>query len=153
MRYIYPALVHSDPDGSWVEFPDLSGCYTQGDTYAEILDNAEDVLHLCLFDILRDGKTPPEASDPTTIHTEPNTYLTLVSVEADFDKTLEMAIHTPQADQWVDVLFELPREEFENLDAYTERFDQSVSDFIRDSVAERLRKEQFEKPASDACEP
>ena len=32
MLLIYPAIIHEDDDGLWLEFPDLEGCQTQGDT-------------------------------------------------------------------------------------------------------------------------
>ena len=34
------AVVHSDPSGGyWAEIPDLPGCFTQGDSLDELLDN------------------------------------------------------------------------------------------------------------------
>lgn len=44
----YPALIHDDPDGYWVEFPDFPGCVTQGDTMEELIENALDALTLFL---------------------------------------------------------------------------------------------------------
>ena len=29
MLLIYPAIIHEDDDGLWLEFPDLEGCQTQ----------------------------------------------------------------------------------------------------------------------------
>ena len=44
MKTIYPAIVHNEDDGLWIEFPDLPGCYTQGDDIEELLNNAEEAL-------------------------------------------------------------------------------------------------------------
>ena len=44
MLLIYPAIIHEDDDGLWLEFPDLEGCQTQGDTQQELLANAAEAL-------------------------------------------------------------------------------------------------------------
>lgn len=48
MTKAYPALIHEEDDGLWLEFPDLPGCYTQGDSIEELLTNAEEVLGIFL---------------------------------------------------------------------------------------------------------
>ncbi len=44
MTKVYPAIIHKEDDGLWLEFPDLPGCYTQGDSLEELMDNAEEAL-------------------------------------------------------------------------------------------------------------
>ena len=39
----------------------LQGCYTQGDTYEEILDNIRDAIHLHVEDKLESGEDIPQA--------------------------------------------------------------------------------------------
>ena len=34
LKKVYPAIIHEE-DGYWVEFPDPSGCFTNGDTLEE----------------------------------------------------------------------------------------------------------------------
>lgn len=49
MNKIYPAIFHKDEDGGfWVSFPDLEGCFTQGETLEEAFAMAKEalVLHL-----------------------------------------------------------------------------------------------------------
>lgn len=42
-------VVEIDEDGKYVaSCPALQACYTQGDTYEEVLRNIEDVIALCL---------------------------------------------------------------------------------------------------------
>lgn len=48
-KIIYPAIFHKDGNGYWVEFPDLDGCLTQGETLEEAFLMAGDVLD-CWFD-------------------------------------------------------------------------------------------------------
>ena len=46
MKYKFPALIIKEEDGFVVEFPDLEDAFTQGDTWEEAFENAEDVLNL-----------------------------------------------------------------------------------------------------------
>lgn len=50
MKVVYPALFHEDDGGWWVEFPDLPGCTTQGDTESEAYCNAAEAMELYLQD-------------------------------------------------------------------------------------------------------
>jgi len=44
----YQAKLHKEGSGYWVEFPDLAGCFTQGDSRDEVLENAREALSLWL---------------------------------------------------------------------------------------------------------
>lgn len=44
----YQIKIHKEGKGYWGEFPDLSGCFTQGDTKKELLQNAREALSLHL---------------------------------------------------------------------------------------------------------
>ena len=35
MLYVYPAIFHHEDDSYWVEFPDLEGCQTFGESLPE----------------------------------------------------------------------------------------------------------------------
>ena len=37
-------LVHKEKDGFWAEVPDLPGCYSQGDTREELIQNIEEAI-------------------------------------------------------------------------------------------------------------
>lgn len=47
-KYCYPAVFTPDGDGYSVDFPDLDGCYTCGDSLPEAMAMAADVLALML---------------------------------------------------------------------------------------------------------
>ncbi|HHT95433.1 MAG TPA: type II toxin-antitoxin system HicB family antitoxin [Clostridia bacterium] len=50
MKYVYPAIFTVEEDGGYsVNFPDFESCYTCGDTLAESLAMAEDVLAFTLY--------------------------------------------------------------------------------------------------------
>lgn len=57
MLVIYPAIIHVDDDGLWAEFPDLPGCFTQGDTQEELLANAEEAMECFCWDCWRMAKS------------------------------------------------------------------------------------------------
>ena len=45
---IYPAIFHKEDNAIWVEFPDLPGCLTQGDTMEKAFKMAQEALALWL---------------------------------------------------------------------------------------------------------
>ena len=48
-KYIFPAIFHPEEEGGFsIAFPDIEGCYTQGETVAEGMEMAGDVLPLML---------------------------------------------------------------------------------------------------------
>ena len=49
MKTAYPAIVHAEDGMYWVEFPDLEGCFSDGETLADAISNASDALggYLC----------------------------------------------------------------------------------------------------------
>ena len=47
----YPVIVHSDDSvGYWVECPLFEGCYSQGKTIDQALENIQEAIELCLLD-------------------------------------------------------------------------------------------------------
>lgn len=62
MYKVYPAIINKENDVFWVEFPDLPGCQTMGETIEETMKNAEEALGLFLASFVEDGQEIPEAS-------------------------------------------------------------------------------------------
>ena len=56
-----PIIIESDSDGYFVSCPTLQGCYSQGDTYEEAMENIKDAIRLHLEDRLAGGEELPEA--------------------------------------------------------------------------------------------
>jgi predicted RNase H-like HicB family nuclease len=67
MTKVYPAIIHEENGSYWVEFPDLEGCSTYGETLEETLDLASEALGLYLVSLSEDGTPLPEASDLSSI--------------------------------------------------------------------------------------
>ena len=60
-KLIYPAVFHPEADGGYsVDFQDLLGCVTEGDTLSEAIDMAEDALGIYLYS-LKEDKEPYRA--------------------------------------------------------------------------------------------
>ena len=55
-RFILPVIIEKDKDGYFAFCPDLQGCYTQGDSYEEVLSNIEDTIRLHIEDRLENGE-------------------------------------------------------------------------------------------------
>lgn len=81
MKYIYPAIISKENDGYMVDFPDIENCYTDGDTWEEAIENAEDALALMLWSMENDKEAIPPASNPTNINVPKGAIL--VCVKAD----------------------------------------------------------------------
>ncbi|MEX2909211.1 type II toxin-antitoxin system HicB family antitoxin, partial [Clostridioides difficile] len=60
--YVYPAILSYDEDGISVEFPDLPGCYTCGDTTEEALKMSKEALGLHLYGMEEDDDIIPDAT-------------------------------------------------------------------------------------------
>jgi len=58
-RFILPVIIEKDKDGYFAFCPDLQGCYTQGDSYEEVLSNIEDAIRLHIEDRLENGEPIP----------------------------------------------------------------------------------------------
>jgi predicted RNase H-like HicB family nuclease len=46
MTYVMPIIVEQDDDGFYAECPTFQGCYTQGETYEEVLASIRDAVAL-----------------------------------------------------------------------------------------------------------
>ncbi len=62
----YTAVLTPEPDegGYSVAVPALPGCYTQGDTLEEALENTRDAIRLYLDDLEAEGEPIPVESAP-----------------------------------------------------------------------------------------
>ena len=53
------AIIHKAEDGGyWGEAPSLPGCYSQGETIAELETNLREAAHGCLAVLREEGRSP-----------------------------------------------------------------------------------------------
>lgn len=62
MLKIYPAIFHEE-NGYWVEWPDLEGCNTCGETLEETMELAQEAMGLYLASLIEDSNNLPHASN------------------------------------------------------------------------------------------
>ncbi len=72
MNYHFSAVIEKDKDGYYAFCPELQGCYTQGDTYEEALENIKDAIRLHVEDRIEDGEEilQPESFSLTLLEVE-----------------------------------------------------------------------------------
>jgi len=54
--YRFSVVIEKDSEGYYAFCPELQGCYTQGNTYEEVLENAKDAIRLHVEDRLEAGE-------------------------------------------------------------------------------------------------
>jgi predicted RNase H-like HicB family nuclease len=54
--YRFSVVVEKDADGYFALCPELQGCYTQGETYEEVVSNIRDAIRLHVEDRLEAGE-------------------------------------------------------------------------------------------------
>jgi predicted RNase H-like HicB family nuclease len=60
-KFLLPVVIEKDKDGYFASCPVLQGCYTQGASYEEVMDNIEDAIRLHIEDRLASGEPVPTA--------------------------------------------------------------------------------------------
>lgn len=60
-RHRFSVVIEKDKHGYFAFCPELQGCYTQGDTYEEALENIHDAINLHVEDRKASGEELPQA--------------------------------------------------------------------------------------------
>ncbi len=117
-RYIYSAIFEFNDDGISVEFPDLPGCLTCGDTIEEATQNAKEALGLHLYGMEQDEDDIPKPTPVTKIKPKPNQVVMLVEVwmpvfrDAIENKAVKKTLTIPK---WLDDLAQQHKVNFSHL--------------------------------------
>ncbi|BAE85630.1 putative RNase H-like HicB family nuclease [Desulfitobacterium sp. LBE] len=81
-KYLFPAVFKQEANGIYsINFPDIEGCYTQGDDVQDAYEMAEDVLCLRLYDLEESNEPIPTPSNPADIPFEHGSFITLIGVD------------------------------------------------------------------------
>lgn len=67
MIKVYPAIFHLEDGSYWVNFPDLDGCYSDGETLEAALENAQEALALHLSALLDADQELPASTELANI--------------------------------------------------------------------------------------
>lgn len=63
-NYRFSVIIEKDEDGYFASCHELQGCYTQGDTYEEVIENIKDAIALHIEDRIEAGE---EISQPQAV--------------------------------------------------------------------------------------
>ena len=81
MKYAFPAVFTKEDNGYSVMFPDVPSCYTDGDTLAEAIENANDVLCLRLYDIEEASESIPVPSEINDVKVKKGQFVSLIACD------------------------------------------------------------------------
>lgn len=73
----YPAIFTKEGDSYWVKFIDLDGCFSDGKTLAETMENAKEAMGLYLEDL---SEYPEFTTDFSNIHLNEDQIISFVSI-------------------------------------------------------------------------
>ncbi|MEN4017776.1 MAG: type II toxin-antitoxin system HicB family antitoxin [Methanobacterium sp.] len=59
-RYKVSVVIEKDEDGYFAFSPELQGCYAQGETYEEVIENIKDAIRLHIKDMIENKEAIPE---------------------------------------------------------------------------------------------
>ncbi|MCD8025388.1 MAG: type II toxin-antitoxin system HicB family antitoxin [Clostridiales bacterium] len=80
-KYVYPAVFTKEDNGYSVRFPDIDGCYTQGETVDEAMKMAQDVLTLMLYDCEEDNREIKSPSNIRDLQLADNEFSSLICAD------------------------------------------------------------------------
>jgi predicted RNase H-like HicB family nuclease len=71
-RFRFPVIIEKDRTGYYAACPPLQGCYTQGSSYEEALQNIEEAISLHVEDRMENGEPVPISDEVsfTTVEIE-----------------------------------------------------------------------------------
>ncbi len=81
MKIVFPAIFHRENNSYWVDFPDLAGCQSFGDTQTETLYNAKEALEGYALSLIENGEKLPEPSEISSIKTDEDSFVSLVDTD------------------------------------------------------------------------
>jgi predicted RNase H-like HicB family nuclease len=55
-NYRFSVIIERDKDGYYAYAPDLKGCYSQGDSYEEVVENIKDAIRLHVEYLVESGE-------------------------------------------------------------------------------------------------
>lgn len=101
MIFTYPALVHNDTAGLWLEFPDLPGCQTYSETMDDLLADAAEALECYVVEELEHSGKLPKPSDIKAIPVKGRVFTTLIRIDADLAKQTKSVKKTLTIPYWL----------------------------------------------------
>lgn len=118
-RFVYPAIFEPEISGGYsVSFPDLPGCFTEGDSMEEAVDMAKDALGIYLTQLESDGEATPVASNPVEFRPDGKGFIALIDMDMlaykqkHDNKAVKKTLTIPQ---WLNTMAEREGVNFSNI--------------------------------------
>lgn len=81
-KYSYPAVFTPEENGAYsISFPDFESCYTCGDSLADGIMMAEDVLAFTLYDYEKENRPVPPPSNLNEIAVQPGEFVNYIACD------------------------------------------------------------------------
>lgn len=123
MLKIYPAIIHNEDGSYWIEFPDLEGCNTMGDTLEDTMANAQEALGLYLASLEEVGQALPHPSSISDIDTDEVTSYVCVDLNK-YRRSTKSVKKTLSLPEWLAI--------------EAEKHNLSLSKVLQDGLKEKL---------------
>src|SRR5665647_1882987 len=81
MKYVYPAIFSPENNSYNVTIPDLSGCFTCGNTIINAIEMARDAVSIWLCDAENKNEIIPLPSELKNIACELDSFINLIDVD------------------------------------------------------------------------
>lgn len=101
MKAAYPAIIHEEDGGYWVEFPDLEGCFSDGESLPDAISNASDALGGYLCSLMDRGLAIPDASDAKTVNAGNDLVTIVVTDPLSFKRNTKAVKKTLTIPEWL----------------------------------------------------
>ena len=109
-KLIYPGVFHKEDGTYWVEFPDLEGCQSFGDTLEEVHENAKEALAAYLVTLLEQKREINAPTDILDIVIPQDAFVSLV--DADLIKKSQAVKKTLTIPSWLNDIAETKKVNF-----------------------------------------
>ena len=80
-KFVFPAVFTEENGLYAVNFPDLPGCYTSGDSIADAIYMAEDVLAFTLYSYEKNKKEIPAPSEAGDMELKGSSFVNLIACD------------------------------------------------------------------------
>jgi len=67
----YAVIITKDKDGYFAEVPDLKNCWTQGETFEEVVENIKEAIHCYIEGLKELGEPIPKPTTKTVTLKKP----------------------------------------------------------------------------------
>ena len=103
MKTAYPAIIHSENDEFWVAFPDLDGCFSDGETLADAASNASEALGMYLCSMMERNLEIPHPSDVRSICSEDGIVTVVATEPLAYRKSTKSIKKTLTIPEWLNI--------------------------------------------------